>query len=319
LNIWLEKLQKQPYLLLVLATLFWGSNFVFGRVIVQTVPPFHLSVTRWVIGFFFFFPFAWQEWKLHRGLMLKHWKTLFWLALSGVAGFNSLLYVAVQYTSSINASLVNATAPLLIVILSVLFLREKLVKLQYLGIIVSFIGVIWVFTKGEFQNILSLTFNKGDLFVILAVISWSIYSILMKKKGVALPKKATFLSTIALGIFILQPFLLWEEYIGRSFAFEEYTTVNWLGIVYLGIFPSVISFVCWNEGVMQIGPGKSSNFLHFIALFAGILAIIVGEMYTLTQFVGGILILTGVIFASNPQYLNQLLKRKATRIILKDK
>jgi drug/metabolite transporter (DMT)-like permease len=315
----LDKMQKQPYMLLVLATLFWGSNFVFGRVIVQTVPPFHLSLTRWVIGFFFFLPFAWQEWKLHRGLMLKHWKTLFWLALTGVAGFNSLLYVAVQYTSSINASLVNATAPLLIVILSVLFLGEKLVKLQYVGIIVSFIGVVWVFTKGELQNILSLSFNKGDLFVIIAVISWSVYSILMKKKGVMLPKKATFLSTIALGIIILFPFLLWEEYLGRTYAFEQYTTTNWLGIVYLAIFPSVISFLCWNEGVIQVGPGKSSNFLHLIVLFAGLLAIIVGEMYTLNQFIGGILILTGVIFASNPQHLKKFFRERSTKFILKDK
>jgi drug/metabolite transporter (DMT)-like permease len=315
----LEKMQKQPYVLLVLATLFWGSNFVFGRVIVQTVPPFHLSLTRWVIGFFFFLPFAWQEWKLHRELMFKHWKTLFWLALTGVAGFNSLLYVAVQFTSSINASLVNATAPLLIVVLSVLFLREKLVKLQYVGIVVSFIGVIWVFTKGQIENILSLSFNNGDLFVILAVICWSVYSILMKKNGVALPKKATFLSTLALGIFILLPFLLWEEYMGRSFSFGQYTTTNWLGIIYLGIFPGVISFVCWNEGVIQVGPGKASNFLHLIVLFAGILAIIVGEMYTLNQFVGGILILTGVIFASNPQYLKHLRKRRFTGFILKNK
>jgi drug/metabolite transporter (DMT)-like permease len=313
LKTWLEKLQKQPYLLLVLATFFWGSNFVFGKIIVQTIPPFHFSLTRWVIGFFFFLPFAWHEWNIHKKLMLKHWKTLFWLALTGVAGFNALLYVAVQYTSSINASLVNATAPLLIVILSVLFLREKMVKIQYVGIVVSFIGVIWIFTKGQLESIFTLSFNTGDLFVLLAVINWSAYAILMKKKGALLPKKATFLSTIALGVLILLPFVLWEEYMGRSFSFEQYTTVNWLGIVYIGIFPSIISFVCWNEGVIQVGPGKSSNFLHFIALFAGILAVLLGEMYTLNQFVGGILILTGVILASNPQYLKQILKRRVTR------
>lgn len=308
MNYWIDKIQKQPYLLLVLATLFWGSNFVFGRVLVQTVPPFHLSVMRWMIGLLFFLPFAWPEWNVHKQLMVRNWKLLFWLAVTGVAGFNSLLYVAVQYTTSINASLVNSTAPILIVILSVMFLREKMVSIQYVGIIISFVGVIWVFTNGHFERLLSLSFNKGDLFVMVAVICWSVYSILMKKWGVILPKKALFLSTIILGILILFPFSLWEVF-HTSFSFTQLKVSDWIGILYLGIFPSIISFVCWNEGVIQVGPAKSSNFLHLILVFAGIIAVIVGERYTMVQFIGGVFILTGVIFASNPHYFKNAFKK----------
>jgi drug/metabolite transporter (DMT)-like permease len=96
----------------------------------------------------------------------------------------------------------------LVVILSVLFLREKMVKIQYVGVLVSFIGVIWIFTKGQLESIFTLSFNTGDLFVLLAVINWSVYAILMKKRGIELPKKATFLSTIALGILILTGVIL---------------------------------------------------------------------------------------------------------------
>jgi drug/metabolite transporter (DMT)-like permease len=308
LSTWVERIQQKPYLLLVIAAFLWGSNFVFGRLLVQTIPPFHLSIMRWIVGFLVFFPLAWKEIIINKEILLKNWKIIFFLALTGIAGFNSLLYVAVQYTTSINATLVNATAPLLIVILSVLFLNEKLVWIQYIGIAISFLGVLWIFVEGSIENLLALSFNLGDLFVIAAVISWSIYSILMKKWGGNLPRKSTFLSTIFLGILILVPFWLWEE-LHSSFAIKDLTTVDWLGIVYLGTFPSIVAMVCWNEGVMQVGPGRASNFLYLIIFFGGIMAVLVGEQYTLVQFTGGLLILTGVILASNPELIKRVFSR----------
>lgn len=304
MNRWFETIRQYPYLLLVLANLFWGSNFVFGRLIVATVPPFHVSLLRWIIGFLFFLPFAWHEWKQYREIMIKNWKKLLVLAVTGVAGFNTLLYIGVQYTTSINASLVNSTAPLLIVILSVIFLKERIIGFQYVGIILSFIGVLYVFTSGEMERLITLSFNQGDLFVISAVISWSVYSVLMKRWGSNLPKKATFLSTIILGIAIIAPFTIWESW-NTDFTYLNMDWNIWLGIVYLGIFPSIISFVCWNEGVIQVGPSKSSNFLHLIVLFTGIIALIVGETYSLVQFIGGVMILSGVILTSNPSYINK--------------
>ncbi|GGK17273.1 hypothetical protein GCM10010965_07900 [Caldalkalibacillus thermarum] len=104
---------QHPYILLVLAPLFWGSNFVLGRVIVQTVPPFHFSLIRWLLAFMIFLPFAWQELWRHYRLFQQHWLLILCLSLTGIAGFNTLLYIALQYTTSINATLVNSTAPCL--------------------------------------------------------------------------------------------------------------------------------------------------------------------------------------------------------------
>lgn len=305
----LDNIQRRPYLLLVLATLFWGSNFVFGKLLVQTIPPFHLSVSRWLIGLLLFLPFAIHEWMEHQKTIKKEWKKMICLAFTGVAGFNSLLYVGVQYTTSINASLINSTAPLLIILLSVFFLRDKLLKLQYIGAIMSVVGVMWVFSEGQLERLLSFSFNRGDVLVIIAVISWAIYSVLMKKWGSLLPKKATFLTTIVLGICILFPFAVMESF-NHTFSFNELSPLMWLGLIYLGICPSILSFICWNEGVMQVGPAKSSNFLHLIVVFAGFFAFVVGETYSVIQFTGGVIILIGVIMASNPTLFQRLLKKE---------
>lgn len=304
------KLQNLPYLLLVLATFFWGTNFVFSRMIIEEIPPFQLSVFRWVIASIVFLPFVWQELKQQKGLLQQHWKILVLLALTGIAGFNTLLYIALQFTTSINASLVNSSAPLLIVLLSVIFLKERLVKIQYAGVFVSFFGVFVIITGGSLETLKTLTFNPGDLVVIAAVLVWAIYSVLMKKFGVVLPKKSTFILTIYLGIISLLPFALWERTY-HSVSLSSLSVEMVLAVVYLGIFPSIVSFLCWNEGVMQVGPGKASNYLHLIVLFTTILAILFGgERLMLTQLIGGAFILSGVILASNPRFLKLTTKHK---------
>ncbi|QOY35435.1 DMT family transporter [Anaerobacillus isosaccharinicus] len=309
----ITKMQNLPYLLLIFATFFWGTNFVFSRIIVEEIPPFQLSVMRWVTASFVFLPFVFKELKQNIGVMKENWRALLLLGVTGIAGFNTLLYIGIQYTNSISASLVNSISPLLIVLLAVFFLKEKLLPIQYIGVIVSFIGVAIVVTGGSLETLLTLTFNKGDLIVFAAVISWSIYSILMKKFGVNLPKRSTFIITMYIGILVLIPFALFE----RTYQPVSLTSLSIemiFGVIYLGIFPSIISFICWNEGVMQVGPGKTSNYLHLIVLFTTILAILVGgETLTLTQISGGFFILTGVLVASNPQFMMRLLPQRGSK------
>lgn len=309
----ITKMQNLPYLLLIFATFFWGTNFVFSRIIVAEIPPFQLSIMRWVTASFVFLPFVYKELKQNLGVMKENWRALLFLGVTGIAGFNTLLYIGIQYTNSISASLVNSTSPLLIVLLAVFFLKEKLLPIQYIGVVVSFIGVAIVVTGGSLETLLTLTFNKGDLIVFAAVISWSIYSILMKKLGVHLPKRSTFIITMYIGILVLIPFALFE----RTYQPVSLTSLSSemiIGVIYLGIFPSIISFICWNEGVMQVGPGKASNYLHLIVLFTTILAILVGgETLTLTQISGGFFILFGVLVASNPQFLMRFLPWRVSK------
>ncbi|MCM3713335.1 DMT family transporter [Halalkalibacter oceani] len=306
-----NKLKQSPYLLLVLATFFWGTNFAFSRMVIEEIPPIQLSVIRWLIVSIVFLPFVINEVKANKAILKANWKVLILLAITGVGGFNTLLYIAIQYTTSINASLVNSLSPLLIVVLSVMFLKERIVPWQFVGIVVSLAGVVVVVTGGSMEAIVALRINPGDVIVVAAVICWSIYSVLMKRFGVDLPKKATFLITIYIAIACLIPFALFE----RTYEPLELTSLSpslMLTVVYLALFPGFLSFICWNEGVMQVGPGRASNYLHMIVLFTTVLAVLfTGESLAKAQLIGGILILTGVILASNPQFLSR--KGKAER------
>ncbi|WP_164525497.1 DMT family transporter [Siminovitchia acidinfaciens] len=289
---------SSPYILLILATMFWGGNFTVGKSLVSYVPPFTMSLIRWSMALIILLPLAWKELAQTKQIMIKHWKTLIALSLTGIVAFNALAYISVQYTTSINASLVNALSPVLIMLLSLYVLKEKMSKVQILGVFISLVGVIWIITKGKIDYLLSLTFNTGDMIMIFAVLAWAVYSVLMRASGTNLPKTATFFVTILIGVVILAPFAMWETYSLPSW--EHLEAPQYLGLLYIGVFPSILSFVFWNKALFIIGPSKASIFLNFIVLFASIFSILfLNEKIYPAQVIGGLLIISGVVLTTN--------------------
>lgn len=282
--------------LLVTATALWGGNFVIGRSFVNTLPPFALALFRWIVAFFTLLPFGLKELKNNRKIWKEHRIALLFMALTGIAMFNTLVYIAVHYTTSINASLINSSTPIMIMILSVIFLREKLSWKQGIGIILSLIGVLFIISRGEWSQILSLTFNKGEMWMLLAVTTWAIYSILVKKFGGIFPQYGSFLYTIIVGIIMLIPFASYEYIKGATYIWNLHSV---LGILYVGIFASIVAFLCWNKAVIHIGPGKAAPFLNLIPVFATVFAILfLNEQLMLTQVIGGALVIVGVFISS---------------------
>ncbi|MFD1706763.1 DMT family transporter [Siminovitchia sediminis] len=289
---------SSPYLWLILATMFWGGNFAVGRALVHDVPPFTMSFIRWFIALLILLPFVWKEYHTAKELMIKQWKIIGILSLTGIAAFNSLSYVAVQYTTSINASLVNGLAPGLIILMSFIFLKERMLKIQLTGVIISLIGVLWIVTQGSIHTFMTLAFNNGDLIMLFGVLAWVIYSIYMKAAAAGLPKMALFISTIFVGLIILAPFAAWEFY--RDPAPLQLGMPQVISLLYLGIFPSILSFVLWNKALLMLGPSKASVFLNFTLLFATIFSILfLHEKLLVSQVIGGILMILGVVLTAN--------------------
>ncbi|WP_262421872.1 DMT family transporter [Bacillus aquiflavi] len=251
--------KTSPYILLVLATLLWGGNFVIGRAISSHIPPFTLSFLRWCTAFIVFFPFAWPFLKKEWNQIKKYWGIVVLMAFTGVAGFNTLLYIALHYTTSINASLVNTSTPIIIYILSFFILRERFQQHQLFGTILSVSGVFFILSKGSLMNLVAFTFNVGDLIVIGAVICWSIYSILVKQYASRLPGYSTFLLSIAFGIVMLFPFFIYE--ITSSNVQIVWSLQSISAILYIGVFASIVAFIAWNTGVVQLGANKAGVFL----------------------------------------------------------
>lgn len=299
---------KSPYFLLVIATALWGGNFVVGRIMVSETPPFTLALLRWSMALALLAVlFGRNVWRC-RSLFLSRWKTVLFLAFTGVAGFNTLAYIAVQYTDSINAALMNSATPILIVAISYFSLRERLSLISAIGIIISMVGVFWIISRGSWNALISFSFNKGDLWMLLAIFSWALYSVGMKKFAGVIPPNELFTVKAALAVIMLLPCSVIELIIRNKSVDLTLGTVT--GVFYLGIFASIIAFSSWNKAVSLIGPSRSASFLNLIPLFSAIFAtLFAGEQVRLYHFIGSILILIGVYATMKAEKIYKMLLR----------
>lgn len=286
-----------PFVLLIIATLLWGGNFVIGRAVTGEIPPFTLAFLRWCLAFLVFLPLCYKQLKRDWQQIKAHWPVVLVLALTGVAAFNTLVYIGVYSTTSINASLMNSTTPIFIYILSFIFLKERLTKYQIIGTAISLIGVIFILSGGSLESIQHFHFNKGDLIVLLAVFCWSIYSLLVKQYSDRLPGYSTFLVTIAIGAIMLLPFTIYEWFTLSGPIVWSGKTIG--AILYVGVLASIIAFLSWNKGVVQLGANRASIYLNFIPVFATIFAtLFIGESLQLAQIIGGLAVICGVILTN---------------------
>lgn len=286
-----------PQLLLILATLLWGGNFVIGRAVAGDIPPITLAFLRWCVAFIVFLPIAYSRVKREWHMIKANWPAVIVMAITGVACFNTLVYIGVYYTTSINASLMNSSTPIIIYILSFIFLKERLSKFQLIGTALSLAGVVFILSKGSLETLLSFSFNKGDLIVLIAVFCWGVYSLLVKQYAGRLPGYSTFLVTIALGVMMLLPFTIYEL---MTTSVEIVWSPSTIGaILYVGIIASIVAFLSWNNGVVALGANKASIYLNFIPLFAAIFAVLfLDEDLLLAQLIGGLAVICGVLLAN---------------------
>lgn len=280
--------------------MIWGGNFVIGRAIADELPPYTLSFLRWLLAALIFIPFVWSEIVAKREQLLKHWRPLLLMGLTGVAGFNTLLYVGLHYTTSINASLVNTTSPVIFSALAYFILKEEINKNQVQGIILSLAGVLLIFSQGSLAILLTFSFNSGDIIVLVAVIIWAFYSIIVKHSAHNLPRLSSLAVTMVVGVIALFPFFFWEFFIAEKEVVWSLGSVATIG--YVGVFASVVAFLSWTSAVSKIGPGRAGIFLLLIPVFTTIFAIIfIGESLTWYQFVGGILAITGIYLSTRTE------------------
>ncbi|OCS86033.1 DMT family transporter [Caryophanon latum] len=284
-------------LLLIIATLFWGGNFVIGRAVSDDIPPISLAFYRWCVALLVLAPIAFTNWKAHLPTFKKHWKIVIVLSLTGVAGFNTLVYIGLHDTTSINASLMNSSTPIIIYILAFLFLRERLNRYQVIGTCISLIGVLFILTGGSLESLQSFAFNRGDMIVLLAIVCWGVYSLLIKQYAGILPSVPTFFMTIIIGIVTLLPFFLYESITAETSIIWNVTSVS--AIFYVGTFASIVAFLSWNKGVVKLGASRASIYLNFIPVFSALFAtLFIGESLQLFQVIGGLAVVAGVFITN---------------------
>ncbi len=261
---------------------------------VGNIPSFTLSFLRCSLAFLIMVIIARNDWKNHRQILLLNWKPIYALSLTGIVIFIGLVYFSLHYTTTINASIVEASTPIFASILGLLLLKERLLVWQYVGIIISFVGVLWIVTNGSVQQLLALQFNIGDLMMVVAVLAWCIYSILVKIHMGGLPTKGTLMVMLGMACVTLLPFVVIEWLILDIAIVWDAPTI--LSVIYLGIFPSIIAIICWNKGVEAIGASKAAVLLNLIPVFTTIQAVLIlKESIYIEQLFGGLLVIIGVL------------------------
>ena len=288
-------LTDQPYLLLSLTSLFWAGNVVIGRFAAGHLPPIALSFLRWSAAFLILIPLAWRQtakdWPIIRG----HLGIMVILSISGVATFNTLGYWALQYTEALNALLLNSTGPLFVALFSLLLFRIRLTPAQGVGILISMAGVIVILTRGDFGTLAGVRFNKGDIAYLIALLVFGVYSAVAAKRPMIHPL-SFMLFTCGCGTLFILPFYLWEMSSGARVTIN----ITVLAVLaYVAVFPSILSYLCFNRGVELIGANRSAPFLHLMPVFGSVLAIgFLGETFRLFHLIGYVLVLAGVFIAA---------------------
>ena len=288
--------------MLVCATLFWSGNFIVGKfAFLENIPPLSLVFYRWSLVWIILLPFTYKEIIKYKDTIFNNLPLLFFLGLTSVGLFNSFTYLSLIHTQVINSTLFNTAIPAVIILLCFLFKIEKTNKFQILGLIISVLGILSIITKLDIKIFLSLNFNKGDIIMIGGVITWGIYSTLLKKKKFTLPLLTLVHVICTFGLICVFPQFFYEFSQGQ---FIEFNTNLFYILLFLALFPSIGSYYCWAGAVSIIGANRAGIFLSLIPLFSTIMAIaFYKEQFQFFHLIGAILIIIG-LFLSNKEIKN---------------
>jgi len=285
-----------PRLLLVLCALFWGGHWVVARAVYTEATPFSLSFWRWLTAALVLAPFAWKPFMADFAKVRAQWKWIVVLSLCGTGVYNGIGYVGLQYTTATNALLIQSVTPALIPLFAFLMLRERIGPAAIAGVAVSCAGVIAIACRLDLDALLGLRLNRGDLWLLLNVSLWALYTVCLRWKPQGLDPVTFVFVIIVVGVVQLLPFYAFELATGGGVRVGIGSV---LGILYLGIFPAAINYLLWNRAVAEIGAARAGPFLYLVPVFGTAMAyLFLGERPHLYHLVGVVLIFAGIWLAS---------------------
>ena len=288
--------------MLVCATLFWAGNFTIGKfAFLENIPPNTLAFLRWCLVWIILFPFTYKEILKLKENIKKNLSLFSILGITSVCIFTSFTYNALNYTQVINASLFNTAIPVTIILVCFLLKIEKTNIFQLSGLLISMLGILAIITRLDLNILLSLNFNKGDLFMIGAIIAWGIYSAYLRKQTFKVSLLALVHIICTFGLIFLFPLFILD--IAQGETVEMSSNLFYI-LIYIAIFPSIGSYYCWAGAVSIIGANRAGIFLSLIPLFSTIFAILFfNEKFLFFHLIGSILIILG-LFLSNKKIKN---------------
>jgi drug/metabolite transporter (DMT)-like permease len=287
-----NKASLLTYIKLLLTAFFWGGTFIAGRYIARDVGPFSAAFLRFTVASILLLLLVQRsEGRLpsvQRGQIIP----LILLGMTGVFAYNVFFFKGLKLIQAGRASVVIANNPIVIALFAALIFKERLTLLKVTGIVLSVIGAIIVVSKGQVAEVFRGGIGWGEIFIFGCVGSWACYSLIGKVVITHLSPLVAVAYSSAVGAAALFVPACLE---GMFREMSHYTLLDWVGIVYLGIFGTVIGFVWYYQGIKAIGPTRAGQFINFVPLSAIVLAFfILGEAITVSLLVGTAFVITGV-------------------------
>ena len=288
---------KTAYIFLILTTLFWSGNFIVGKAAsLFEIPPFTLNFYRWTFAWLILAPFTLREIVAKKNYILENIKLIIILGITSITIFNSIVYYSLNFTQVISGVLMISTIPVMIIIFCWLFKIEKTNIYQILGVIFSLSGVVVIITKANFNILVNLNFNKGDLWMVVAMFSWAMYSALLRKKKLEISQLSLLQIIISAGLIFLLPAYLIELALGYKASIHLPFILT---LTYVVFFPGLASFIFWIKGIAIIGSNRAGIFLHLMPIFSATMAIIIfNEKFMIFHLIGTMLIIVGIFLST---------------------
>ena len=293
-----NRLLWMAFLGLLMTNLFWAINAILARGFMPEVAPIAMNLFRWLGAFLILTPFALPRMIKSWPVIRPHLFPLSGLAILSIVFYNSLLYLAANFTTAVNITLINTLIPIATLLIAWRVLGNRPRLLQSIGMAISILGVLLILTKGHLAHLLSLKFSQGDLFMIAAVVVWALFTVLLKKLSLKLPAITVLYVLVMLGL----PFLMLAYAIEAMFFKFYFPSFEHLNLfAYLWIFPSILAYIFWTNGVVRLGAESASLSITLMPLFGAALAIIfLNESIYWFHIAGGICSLIGMLLALLP-------------------
>jgi drug/metabolite transporter (DMT)-like permease len=278
-----------------LATVTWATNMALGRWLRHDIGPITLAAARFVIASAIYAFVLQRRPAEERRLGQDRWLLLI-MGLAGVAIFVPVLYLGLRFTTAVNATLINGFGPIITGVLAALLIREPMSRRQAAGATIALAGILFLISGGSVRFWRTASLNSGDLILLGGIALWSLYSVV----GRRVMHRRSALSATAWSSFLGLPFLLlaaaWEEQVLPT----HLSLGLLLGILYIGVVPTVIGILAWNEGVRRLGSSGAMVFYNTLPLYGALVGFLfLGESIGPAHLVGGALIIGGGLWSAH--------------------
>jgi drug/metabolite transporter (DMT)-like permease len=283
--------------LILLALLSWGGNALIGRMAPDAhVPPLALNFWRWAVAFAVLAPFAWPKLRAQAGLFRQHWRLWVVFGLVSVTGFNAVFYIALQYTTVVQGTLIMGALPAMVLIAARLFLAQPITARQLVGVLVSIAGIAIIVTHGDPQTLAQLRLNVGDLWMLVAVGLWTAQIILIRFMPRAMDLMAFQVASFVAGLAAALPFYLYESASGHPMPLSLHAL---LSVAYTGLVASALGVTFWNMGALRVGAKHASYLGNLYPVVSASLGILVlGEPFRWYHGAGAVVVFAGIYLAT---------------------